>query len=78
MLPIRANARVLGATVAAGQTATYDLDPSRHAYLVSTKGVIEVNGVTLNARDGAAITGESALNVKAIGEEAEVVLVDAA
>lgn len=78
VLPIRANARVLGATVEAGKTATYTLDPSRHAYLVSTKGVVEVNGVTLAARDGAAITGERELTVTAVGEEAEVVLVDAA
>ncbi len=76
-LPIRANARVLGATLASGQTAHYDLDPSRHAYLVPAKGRVEVNGVTLNARDGAAITGETRLAVTAI-DEAELVLVDAA
>jgi redox-sensitive bicupin YhaK (pirin superfamily) len=78
VLPLRANARVLGATVEAGETATYTLDPSRHAYLVSTKGVVEVNGVTLQPRDGAAITGESELTVRAVGQEAELVLVDAA
>jgi redox-sensitive bicupin YhaK (pirin superfamily) len=77
-LPIRANARVLGATVAAGERATYTLDPGRHAYLVSTKGGVEVNGVRLEARDGAAITGESELVVHAVDGEAEVVLVDAA
>jgi redox-sensitive bicupin YhaK (pirin superfamily) len=78
VLPIRANARVLGATVKSGETATYVLDPARHAYLVSTKGLVEVNGVPLHPRDGAAITGESELKVTAVGEEAEVVLVDAA
>jgi redox-sensitive bicupin YhaK (pirin superfamily) len=78
VLPIRANARVLGATVAAGESASYPLDPSRHAYLVSTKGGVEVNGVRLEARDGAAITGESELVIRAVDGEAEVVLVDAA
>jgi redox-sensitive bicupin YhaK (pirin superfamily) len=78
VLPLRANARVLGATVKAGETATYPLDPSRHAYLVSTRGDIEVNGIRLEPRDGAAITGESALSVKALNTDAEVVLVDAA
>ncbi|OYX31813.1 MAG: hypothetical protein B7Y99_09525 [Caulobacterales bacterium 32-69-10] len=78
VLPIRANARVLGATVEAGKTATYGADPGRHLYLVSTKGVVEVNGVRLNARDGAAITGEAAIQVTAVDGEAEVVLVDAA
>jgi hypothetical protein len=76
-LPIRANARVLGATLSAGQTAEYTLDPTRHAYLVPARGRVEVNDVTLDARDGAAITGETKLSIKAL-EEAELVLVDAA
>ena len=76
-LPIRADARVLGATVKAGETATYPLDPARHAYLVATDGAVEVNGVRLEPRDGAAITGESEIRVTALAD-AEVVLVDAA
>jgi redox-sensitive bicupin YhaK (pirin superfamily) len=78
VLPIRADARVLGATVKAGESATYALNPSRHAYLVSTAGDVEVNGVLLKPRDGAAITGESEIKVTALNEDAEVVLVDAA
>ncbi|THD63665.1 pirin family protein [Phenylobacterium sp.] len=76
-LPIRTTARVAGATIKAGETADYDLDPSRHAYLVPAVGAVEVNGVRLDARDGAAITGESRLTIKAL-EDSEVVLVDAA
>jgi hypothetical protein len=76
-LRIRTTARVAGATIKAGETADYLLDPSRHAYLVPATGAIEVNGVRLDARDGAAITGESALRVTAL-QDAEVVLVDAA
>jgi redox-sensitive bicupin YhaK (pirin superfamily) len=76
-LPIRTTARVAGATIKAGETADYDLDPSRHAYLVPAAGAIEVNGVRLDARDGAAITGESRLTIRAL-EDSEVVLVDAA
>ena len=76
-LPIRTEARVLGATLQAGETAEYALSPDRHAYLVPALGVVEVNGVRLHARDGAAITGESALTVRAL-DDAEVVLVDAA
>jgi redox-sensitive bicupin YhaK (pirin superfamily) len=76
-LPIRTSARVAGATIRAGETADYVLDPSRHAYLVATEGAVEVNGVRLDPRDGAAITGESNLRVTAL-QDAEVVLVDAA
>jgi hypothetical protein len=76
-LPIRTPARVAGATINAGETTEYTLEPSRHAYLVPALGVVEVNGVRLEARDGAAITGESVLRITAL-ENAEVVLVDAA
>ncbi len=76
-LPIRSDARVLGATVTAGETATYETDASRHPYLVVAKGAVELNGVRRGARDGAAITGEAVLRVTAL-EDAEVVLVDAA
>jgi redox-sensitive bicupin YhaK (pirin superfamily) len=76
-LPIRADARVLGATVKAGEQLTLTLNPTRHAYLVLARGSVTVNGTALGARDGAAITGETTLSFTAV-EEAEVVLVDAA
>jgi len=76
-LPIRTDARVLGANLKAGETAEYTLGGRRHAYLVPAKGKVEVNGVGLNARDGAAITAEETIRVTAV-EDAEVVLVDAA
>lgn len=76
-LPIRTDARVLGATIPAGETVTYDLGDHRHAYLVPATGAVEVNGVRLDARDGAAIRDEATLTVRAL-EDAEVVMVDAA
>ncbi len=75
-LPIRADARVAGATLKAGETTEYALGPGRHAYLVAAAGAIEVNGVRLDTRDGAAARDEAVLRVKAL-EDAEVVLVDA-
>ncbi|MFM7027933.1 MAG: pirin family protein [Chakrabartia sp.] len=75
-LPIRADARVLGATLRTGETLTRAIDPARHLYLVPATGAIRVNGVAASARDGVAITGESALEIEAV-EEAELVLVDA-
>ncbi|WP_233842732.1 pirin family protein [Dyella sp. 2HG41-7] len=74
-LPLRTDARVLGATLKAGETAHYTLDKRRYAYLVPAKGAVEVNGVRIDARDGAAIREETALEVKAL-EDAELVLVD--
>lgn len=76
-LPIRTNGRVSGATLRAGETAEYVLGRDRHAYLVPAVGAVEVNGVRLNSRDGAAVRDEEVLRVTAL-EDAEVVLVDAA
>jgi redox-sensitive bicupin YhaK (pirin superfamily) len=76
-LPIRTGARVVGATLRAGESAEYALGAGRHAYLVPAAGAVEVNGVRLDARDGAAIRDEAVLRVKALAD-AEVLLVDAA
>lgn len=76
-LPIRTDARVLGATLKAGESTTYALGKDRSGYLVPAVGTVEVNGVKLNARDGAGIKDEDAITVTAL-EDAELVLVDAA
>jgi redox-sensitive bicupin YhaK (pirin superfamily) len=74
-LPIRTDARVAGATLKAGETVEYTLGSERSAYLVPATGAIEVNGVRLNARDGAAVQQEEVLSIKAL-EDSEIVLVD--
>jgi redox-sensitive bicupin YhaK (pirin superfamily) len=74
-LPIGADARVLGATLKRGETAEYRLPKGRRAYLVAALGTVEVNGLRLGERDGAAVQDESALQVTAI-DDAEIVLVD--
>jgi quercetin 2,3-dioxygenase len=76
-LPIRAAARVLGASLKAGETAEYRIDRSRRAYLVPAIGTVDVDGVRLEARDGAAITDVEMIRVTAI-DNAELVLVDTA
>jgi redox-sensitive bicupin YhaK (pirin superfamily) len=75
-LRINAAARVMGATVRAGETAELQLDPKRHVYLVGVGGAIEVNGRRAEPRDGVAITGEERVMIRAV-EDAEIVLVDA-
>jgi len=76
-LRIRADARVMGATIKAGERVTLTLDPDRHAYLVPATGVLDVGGVRIEARDGAAITGQATIEVAGL-EDAEVVLVEGA
>ena len=74
-LPIRTPGRVLGATLPAGETLDYALAPGRRASLVPARGSVEVNGVTVGTRDGAAIVDEPALRITAL-EDAELVMVD--
>ena len=74
-LPIRTDARVLGASLKAGSSAEYAFGQGRHGYLVPAKGSVEVNGVRIDARDGAAIRNEAVIRVNAL-EDAELVLVD--
>jgi redox-sensitive bicupin YhaK (pirin superfamily) len=75
-LGINAAARVLGATLKAGEAVELSVDPARHIYLVAVGGAIEVNGEHAAPRDGVAITGESSIRIRATGD-AEIVLVDA-
>jgi redox-sensitive bicupin YhaK (pirin superfamily) len=74
-LPIRSDAKVLAARLAAGQSLTFAASPERHQYLVSVDGTFRVNGRDAAARDGVAITGESEIVVEAL-DDAELVLVD--
>jgi quercetin 2,3-dioxygenase len=76
-LPIRADARVLGATLKRGESAQYVIGAARRGYLVPATGSIDVNGVEIAARDGAAIKDVDVVKVTAL-EDSEIVLVDAA
>ncbi|MDX1703405.1 MAG: pirin family protein [Altererythrobacter ishigakiensis] len=77
-LPIRTDARVLGATVKASESVTYTpRDASRHLYLVPATGKVQVEEVEANARDGVAITQRESVTITAL-EDSELVLVDAA
>jgi redox-sensitive bicupin YhaK (pirin superfamily) len=75
-LPIRQKARVLGGNLKAGTELVHTLDPGQHAYLVSAKGRAEVNAITLDERDAAAIKGESHIRIHAL-TDTELVLVEA-
>jgi redox-sensitive bicupin YhaK (pirin superfamily) len=76
-LPIRADARVMGATIKAGERVTIALKPGRHAYLVPASGVLEGGGMRIEARDGAAIADQASVEIVGV-EDAEVVLVEGA
>jgi quercetin 2,3-dioxygenase len=76
-LPIRADARVVAATLKAGETASYHAGKDRRLYLVPATGAVEIEGIRVGARDGAAINDVETLAVRALADS-EVILVDAA
>ena len=77
-LPIRSKARVLGATIKAGESVTYTPSSAdRHLYLVPATAKVRVDDVEAIARDGVAITQLEQVTITAL-EDSDVVLVDAA
>ena len=76
-LQIDAAARVLGATLEAGQNIEYTLPATQYGYLVPARGRVLVNNQHVGERDGIAILCETRIVITAL-ETAEVILVDAA
>lgn len=76
-LLIRADARVMGATLLVGITLTHRPVGYRHSYLAPAQGVILVNGQRVAVGDGIAAIDEPELTITA-EEDAEIILVDAA
>lgn len=76
-LPIRTDARVVGATLRAGESVDYALGRDRRAYLVPASGAVQIDGQRIDARDGAAIRDVETVTVTAL-EDSELILVDAA
>ncbi|NTS65007.1 pirin family protein [Sphingomonas sp. HHU CXW] len=74
-LPIRAEARVLAATVKAGERISHEVGAGRHAYLVPATGAVEIDGERYEARDGIALSGGQTVTITALAD-AELVLVD--
>ncbi len=62
------------ATLLDGASVSHELQPGRYGWLQVTRGEVDLNGQTLQAGDGAAISGESSLTLT--GREAEALLFD--
>ena len=74
-LRIRADARVCGATLRAGETATYATVLGRHLYLVPASGRVRIGDLEAQARDGVAMHDLTEVSITAL-EDCELVLVD--
>jgi redox-sensitive bicupin YhaK (pirin superfamily) len=76
-LTIRQDARLYLATLDEGREVAHDLAPGRHAWLQVLRGGVALEGHVLAAGDGAALSDERALAIRADGPS-EVLLFDLA
>jgi len=72
---IQQDTNVFGALLDGDEKISFELKPSRQAWLHVARGSLEVNGEKLQAGDGAAIAGERLLRLSG-GRGAEVLLFD--
>jgi hypothetical protein len=74
---IHQNVKVYDALLTSGNEVSYNLDRGRYAWVQVVKGNLTVNGTSLRAGDGAAISEEHSLNIHAT-DDAEILLFDLA
>ncbi len=75
-LPIRADARIMAATLKPGESVDHMMASGRHGYLVLATGSAVIDGQTIEARDGVALIGGQTVTIRATART-EFVLVDA-
>lgn len=74
---INQDATVYASVLDRGNSLEYQLAPGRHAWLQLISGELEVNGTKLSKGDGAALSEESRLQIRSIGDaQAEFLLFD--
>jgi redox-sensitive bicupin YhaK (pirin superfamily) len=74
-IPINQDADVFTGKLGPGDRLNHSLKPGRHGWLQVAEGRVEMNGLSLKAGDGAAVSDESKLVLEAIGP-AQVILFD--
>ena len=74
---IRQDNELYATVLAAGEVVKHELRPSRHAYVQVARGSVALNGKKLETGDGAAISGEQALELRGV-DKAEILLFDLA
>ena len=77
-LKINQDVSVFDSILNEGEEVYYDLTEKRYGFLQVVKGSLELNGETLRASDGAAISTEKLLKIKALGKGTEFILFDLA
>ena len=77
-LKINQDVSVYNSIIKAGEVVSYELAENRYGWLQVVKGSLELNGEKLNASDGAAISNEKMIKIKAFENDTEFILFDLA
>jgi redox-sensitive bicupin YhaK (pirin superfamily) len=78
-LKVRQDIKLFATLLEKGKQVAYDLDQNRYGWIQVAKGSVALNGQTLKAGDGAAISKESKLEITGTSDErAEFLLFDLA
>lgn len=72
------DADVFASVLVAREHVIHALKPRRHAWLQVAGGSVELNGVKLEAGDGAALSDEAAVDITGLAPESEFLLFDLA
>lgn len=75
---IHQDARILVARLAAGESVEEPIAPGRGAFVQVAKGEVELDGRPMAQGDGAALTGEAAVRIRAVADDSEVLVFDLA
>ncbi|REJ76003.1 MAG: pirin family protein [Acidobacteria bacterium] len=59
-----------------GESVTHELAEGRHAWVQVIKGKVALNGVELDASDGAAVSEETRLEIESVADDSEILLFD--
>lgn len=76
-LAIHQDAELYATLIDGGRTVRHPLESGRHAWVQVTRGAVELNGRPMKAGDGAAVSGEPAVELAAAADS-EVLLFDLA
>ena len=73
---INQDVKVYASILSEGKAVTQDLAPGRHAWVQVISGAVDLNGHTLEAGDGAAVSEETRLKLTAHEDQTEFLLFD--
>jgi redox-sensitive bicupin YhaK (pirin superfamily) len=74
---IHQDVNLYNALISSGREVTHPIAEGRHAWVQVLNGSVTLNGLPLEAGDGAAVSGETAIAIKAV-HDAEVLVFDLA